>query len=278
MASDLVRWAKSPRNRDAVKAVGVLAAATVAVTGVWYFTNKDEIQKAGGLFAALFKGLPTDPTGKRGAPNGKPDVPKGSVVCPKDIGKLPANISTLKRGDFVIIELASKDKKSIEPTWARVRSLSPTKDRIYVEIAGEFTEQGIKPIKTKKHGFYLGEKLILDKECVFDVLHVSSKLTGQILCGPNLGVVDYGPVDTKRVSTQNIVRIVVGSPEAQGSAWHEALWVHVTSISPTSQIIHGIVAENPKLTAQHGLSKYSRVEFGRDCVVDVSNPYLLGDS
>lgn len=286
VAKDLVQWASRPISKKTVKTVGVLAGVAVGATVLWYIVNAEEIERAGGLVRALFEGTTTPPTGKRGSPGTKGPVPKGTVLCPAEVGKIPPDISAVRRGDYVILELVSKNGKFVEPTWARVRSVSPDREQLYVEIVGEFTKAGIKPISSKKHGFYLGEKLIVDSDCVFDTLHISGELKGQILCGPSLGAIVsettqeplYRPVDTRRVSTSNLVKIVAASKEGDGTAWHEPLWVHVTRISPTSQIIHGIVSEEPELTAKHGLRQFSAVQFGRDCVVDVSNPYLVGDS
>lgn len=260
-------WAKRPENQ--VKIVGALMGTAIVATIAWYADKSND----GGVSS-----------GGRGA-KPKDAVVKGFVVCPKDVGKIAPPIAGLSRGDFVIIQLASADGKFVEPTWARVRSFSPTRDKMYVEISGEYTNAGIKPLSSDRHAFYLGEKIVLDKDCIFDVLRVQGKLTGQILCGPSLGVLTgiggkplYNLVDTKSVDTSNVVRVVVASEEAQGTAWHEPLWVHVTSISPTQHVIRGLVAETPKLTTKHGLKQYSSVEFGRDCVIGISTPYLLGAS
>lgn len=155
--------------------------------------------------------------------------------------------------------------------------MSPDKSDLYVQLVGEFTPRGIEPLATEKHGFNIGEKMLLDRDCIFDVLHQDTVFTGQVLCGPNLAVIRdettnkqvYFARDTKGVQQGDAVRIIVASPEAQGTAWHEPIWVRVNRISPTQQVIQALVAETPKLTGQHGLEKMSAVQFGRDCVVEI---------
>jgi hypothetical protein len=265
----LARWAK--KHPTETKALGTLALALGGVTLVYYVVNREEIEKAGGLFKSIFSPeIKGKTSGKRGAPPTS-KVERGVVACPADVGKIGADISGLRKGDFVIISLASKDRLFNQHTWARVRSFSPTRDRLYVEITGELTPSGVKPLRSDKHGFFLNERIVIDSDCVFDVLENEAEFKGQVLCGPGLEVVGGSPVDTKGVSAEDhdAVQVVVASTEAQGTAWNEPLWVQVTSISPTSNVIRGIVLEKPKLTAQHGLYQFSRLQFGRDCVIDI---------
>lgn len=263
-----------PLSREA-KFVGLLAAATVGATAIWYGTHRKEIDDAGGLLAALL-GVPPSAKTKRDNVDFGKKIKKGYIVCPEQIGRIPPS-TAINRGDFVIIHLVSDDGKFIEPTWAQVRSMSPDKTGLYVHIVGEFTEQGIEPIHSERHGFVIGEKMFLDRDCVFDVLHQESTFTGQILCGPNLANVRnettneqvYFARDTKGLKAGDAVRIVVASQQAQGTLWHEPLWVRITGISSTQQIVHAIVADDPELTVHHGLKKMSPVQFGRDCVVEI---------
>lgn len=269
-AGAIAQWAK--RNPTETKALGALAVAAGGVTVIYYLVNKDEIDKAGGLFKSIFSPSISGVTrGKRPAPKPKPGAERGVVVCPDEVGKIAPSVSQVRPGDFVIISLASKDRLFNQLTWARVRSFSPTRDRMYVEISGELTEAGVKPLRSDKHGFFLSERIVIDSDCVFDVLHGEAQFTGQVLCGPGLQVVNETPKDTASVSKDHddAVQVVVASVEGQGTLWNEPLWVRVMSISPTSNVIHGLVMDEPELTAQHGLRQYNKIQFGRDCVIDI---------
>lgn len=263
-ATSLARWAARPENRGTLIALGLLGVTAVGV-GIWRSSQRKTS------------------TGKRGSPgfldpDPKTPVPKGRVLCPKDVNRMPADTSTVKKGDYVVLHLQSHDRSFVEPVWGRVISVSPKRDQLHVQITGEFTDTGLRPIKYRQHGFHMNEKVIVGTDCVFDVLSVSGTLKGTILCGPRLAVLEgkYAPVDTRRVAEGDMVQIVVASKEAQGTAWHEPLWVHVTRISPTASVIHGIVAEAPAQADRHGLSRFSKLDFTRDCVVDITNPHLFG--
>jgi hypothetical protein len=187
---------------------------------------------------------------------------RGTVACPPN----PIDTSSLVRGDFVILKLEGTAGAGSQLTWARVRSLSPKKDAAYLELVGEFTSKGILPIK---FGFSLGETFMLPVKCIWDILRDDSQAKGQILCGPQLAAINLHAVSTKNVQANDVVQVAIASQEAQGTAWHEVLEVRISTISPTSQILHGIVVKAPTMTLVHGLSKYSALQFGRDCVVGI---------
>lgn len=267
-------------TRGAKRALAGLTVIAGAGAIAWWVISPRTI-RTDGFWATLFGPGSGRTLGKRKGPGFKLTTTEpGSVLCPQDVGKLPANTSSLSKGDFIIIELISADKKFVEPTWAQVLSISPDSDHLYVQITGELTNQGLRPIETDKHKFFLGQKIVIDRSCVFDVLHAASTFTGQVVCGPGfLALKDssgdplFSPVDTSAVKNGDFVQVIVASPEAQGTAWHESVWVILTEVSPTKQILKGIVSEDPSLTPQHGLVKYSELEFTRDCVIGVTDPY-----
>lgn len=200
-------------------------------------------------------------------------------MCPKDVGKTPPNTSSLKPGDAVILHAASADDKFIEPLWARVVSVSPDRKSLYVEILAEQAPYGLRLPQSKQHGFYLGDRLIVGSDCIFDILAQGNKPAANIAvwCGPMLEMAEgkYKPVDTSKVKVGDMVRVLVGE---KGGAWYEPLWVEVTGISTTGTVVRGRIYKKPTMTASHGLKQFGELEFTRDCVVGISNRFLLGSA
>lgn len=213
---------------------------------------------------------------RRARPAVETEVPHGHIVCPADIGRIPASTAGLDKGDFVVLRVASADDSFAEMTWAMVLTLSPDGTRLQVRLAGEQTETGLKPLDTAKHRFRIGQTMLVDAACIFDVYRPAS-FSGQVLCGPALAALDESEDPDLRPAPEalgigrgNRARIVVASTEAQGTAWHEVLWTTITSTSPTGQVLTGVVDEDPKLATQHGLRRGSTLHFNRDCVVEVA--------
>jgi hypothetical protein len=197
----------------------------------------------------------------------------GRVLCPAEIGRVPSR-TALSVGDFVVVHLISEDEKFSESTWASVRSIG--ENTLVVRIAGEQTDTGIRPLQTRKHGFRIGNDLLIDRDCVWDVFR-PVEFDGQILCGPQLAALDSIEKIPLRALpaalTLNLadrVQIVVASKEAQGTAWYEKIWTRVVALSPTSQVIMALVDEEPEHNDKHALAKGSLLRFNRDCVVKVS--------
>jgi hypothetical protein len=191
----------------------------------------------------------------------KAEESKGSLACPP----VPIDLASAVRGDFVILKLKAAKGSATQLTWGQIRSFSPTRHQAYIQVVGEFSPKGITPVK---FGFRLNEKIVVDAKCIWDLLRVDTEFKGQVLCGPGLSVAGEHAVDTGGVEPGDVVKVIVASLDAQGTAWHEPLEVRV-SLSPTKQIFHGIVVSIPTLSAVHGLTKYSALQFGRDCVIEV---------
>jgi hypothetical protein len=202
-----------------------------------------------------------------------PLVPTGRILCPGDLGKIPASSAALVVGDFVVVQLASGDGKFHESTWAVVTSIGAT--TVVARISGEQLQTGIRPLQTKKHGFRVGNEILLSKDCIWDVYRPVT-FSGQILCGPDLAALDTIEKPPLRALPAALTldigdraQIVVASSEAAGTAWHEKLWTRVVSMSPTAQVVSALVDEEPTQNDKHALVKGSLLRFNRDCIVKV---------
>jgi hypothetical protein len=198
---------------------------------------------------------------------------KGGLLCPRHVGRAPADTSGLGRGDFVVLQLQSADGSFSESTWATI--VSKTGGHLVAVLSGEQIPEGVRPLHTARHGFRLGEHLVLDEGCVWDVFK-PAEFEGRILCGPQ--VIDLGnflgedifPVAGGLIVDRNDrARIVVGSKESFGNAWHEFLWTRIATISPSGQVITALVEDDPELSSRHGLVRGSVVRFNRDCIIGV---------
>lgn len=211
-------------------------------------------------------------------PKKKPELPKpGRVLCPADVGRDPPAAVSVGRGDFVAVALQSGDGSFVETTWASV--LAGAGPDIVVALTGEQVAEGVKPLSTERHGFSLGTRLLISRECVWEVFR-PSEIEGQILCGPQvtelatflgddadgMAVVPAGLI----VNAGDRVEIVVASKEALGTAWFERLWTRVVTMSRSGQVLTAMVVEQPEKTDNHGLSMGSVVRFNRDCVIGVA--------
>lgn len=198
----------------------------------------------------------------------------GSLLCPAAVGRDPAPSESVGRGDFVVIQLQSADRKFHESTWANV--LGETGGVLVATIAGEQVAEGIRPLATDKHGFRLGDQITLDRACIWEVFR-PEEFRGQILCGPQITELsdkledeDYFPVaGGLTVQRGDRARILVGSSVAHATDWHEPLWTRIATISPSGQVITAIVDQEPELSKRHHLSQGSVVRFNRDCVIGV---------
>lgn len=215
---------------------------------------------------------------KRGVPSRERG--EGYLLCPADIDQMPGSTKGLAKGDFVIIQLSTKDDSFREPTWAQVLSISPDGADLYIQITGEYLESGVRPLSAAKHGYHINDRMIIPRTCVFDMLHIHSKLEGIIACGPELssytneaGKPLYKLLDTTEVSMSDLVQIVVA--DSTLASWSEPLWVLISKISPTKQVITGIITDEPELSDKHKLKQYSQVSFNRDCVVGIRHPFIL---
>jgi hypothetical protein len=250
-------WASA--NRGTVLTLGAAAAAVVAL-GYRSYAQAVIVQNQKSL------------KNKRGIPSHERG--EGFLLCPSDFHVVPGNTDGLIAGDFVIIELSAKDRTFHEMTWAQVLSISPDGFDLYVKIAGEYLEAGVRPLNTEKHGYHVGDRMIIPRDCVFDMLHVHSQLEGIIACGPELSVFTgetgdplYTPKDASGVAQSDLVQVVIA--DGVTAAWSEPLWVLVSKVSPTEQVLTGIITEVPQFEDRHKLKQYSKVSFNRDCIVDI---------
>ena len=206
----------------------------------------------------------------------RPQVPKGRLVCPYEEGKIPANLAQVQPNDFVILRLGAADMHYTEKVWGHVLSVSPDRSQLLVELSTPLTNAGLKPIHSEKHAFTIGEKLKVNADCVYDLLHKGDPERYEIVCGvllPNLG---YQGIPKKVLSVKrgDFVTVIVGNPSLSdsglpGQVWHEPLRVSITSLGKTGSVLHGLVWDEPKL-GEHGLQKFSKLDFTRDCIVKVT--------
>jgi len=224
-------------------------AATVAGLGVW------------GILAL-----------REGATPPPPPLP-GRLLCPREAGREPAPATSVGRGDFIVIQLQSGDKKFSESTWASV--VAGAGGDVIVLLTGEQIAEGVRPLSTDKHGFRLGQPLVVPRDCIWEVFR-PVKLTGQILCGPQLDELgeflkeEIYPIEAGlTVEPGDRAQIIVASNEAQGTAWHERLLTRIVTISRSGQVLTARVEGIPTQTDKHGLSSGSVVRFNRDCIVGV---------
>lgn len=239
---------------------------TLGIGAIWYGRNRETIHKRG-LLEALFDPGSGRTVGRRGGARTK-KLLKGSISCPIEEGRVPPSTAQLTVGDFVVLKLLDAKDKFVESTWAQVRAISPDRELLKVQLVGELTPEGQRDLKSDRHGFRLNDIITVTAECVSEVLHHHAVLRGVVVCGPQVESLGFSLKDSRGVSKSSDVQIVVADKKAPKDVW-EKLWVHVTHVLPTSNVIHGVVADDPQLSTKHGLRKFSKVEFTRDCIVNV---------
>lgn len=181
---------------------------------------------------------------------------KGQILCPQR-----AYDGSIRRGDFVVIELQARDKMLAEPTWAEVVRTTPW--HLTVRIAGEVSE-GTEPkaLATDKHGYKIDDIVRISKGCVFDRFRPGQ--AWQVICGPGLLPTGYAPLERSRASlltTGDRALVVVADQIGQ----RQPLWVTIGNVSSGQQVISGAVLDQPEL---EGVAQGDLLEFLRDCIVD----------
>jgi hypothetical protein len=263
-ASDLAAWSATQDGRKAILIGGAVAVSAAAV----------------GLILLGLSATTSTPKkssgGKRGAPDLLPPIKRGRLLCPREVRRIPADARGIKRNDFVVLQIISDDQSFVEQVWGHVSSVSPDKSQVLVQIAASMIATGLSSIGTDKHGFAIGEKVKVSTGCIFDILQTPEDY--QVICGVLLEDLGYQAVmgyendsEVPPVKRGDFVTIVVGNrgvsaSSLPGTTWSEALRISVTSTGNTGSVIHGLVWDEPKLS-DHGLSKFSEVEFTRDCIV-----------
>lgn len=186
---------------------------------------------------------------------------EGAILCP------PTEINTLSLapGDFIVVQLGTKDGKPIEITWATVQSLTDT--QIVARLTGEHVDEGPKPLATDRHGFELGDTIVVARTCVWEVFAPVS-FPGRVVCGPDLETFGASPMpQAATLGIGDSAKVVLADLES-ASPWTEQLWTRVVSISSTGQIVTAQVDEEPTVAA-HGLRIGALLRFNRDCVIDI---------
>lgn len=262
--SKIAAYLATPQGKRAALYTGIGATALVAGGLIWF-----------GATSPARKGKKGSSSGKRGAPTIRPSVPRGRLFCPSEEGKTPVSSNAVRVGDFVILKIVSHDLTYGQGVWGRVLSVSPDKEQVYVELTTSLTTAGMSPVHTEKHGFHLGEKLKIGTDCIYEVLHRGNEDQYQIICGVLLADLGYQiPKKALQVKRGDFVWIVVGNKPTTakalpGKTWNEKVRVSVTSLGKIGSVLHGLVWDDPENTEQHGLRKYSKVEFTHDCIVEV---------
>jgi len=246
----------TPRGRRIAAGGAIAAFAALGGTLIWLGTQAE--RKKGKR------------KGSRGAPKIRPGVERGRLLCPAEENKVPPT-KGIVAGDFVVLKVISADETFGEQAWGHVLSVSPAKDQIQVEIVTSLVPSGLRPLETDRHGFHVGEKIKIDRACVYDVLRRQSDQY-EILCGVMLP--GDGPAKAALdVKPGDFVTVVVGnkpltSNGVAGKAWQEPLKVSITSDGPSGYILGGVIWEQPKKTEQHGLKTFDKLEFTRDCILE----------
>lgn len=195
---------------------------------------------------------------------------KGEALCPAAPlfeGK------QLEEGDFVVVQLGSIDHTFSEATWGKVqgRTLFGLGSGVKVELVGPVTAQGeAKALQTEKHGFELGQVVVVDASCVWD-RYRPLRGRASLVCGPglltlpaSLGLPTEPDPRAKALRAGDRAALVV----AVNSAPVELVWVTLLEQSPGSQVLTGEVAYPTERPEIHGLQQGHRIEFVRDCVVE----------
>lgn len=181
---------------------------------------------------------------------------KGQILCPRH----PYD-ATIRDGDFVVIELQSRDKLLAEPTWAEVVRVTPW--HLTVRIAGEASETTEpKPLATDKHGYKINDIVRIAKTCVYDRFRPGQ--AWQVICGPALLPTGYAPIERSRASlltSDDRALVIVADRLGQ----KQPLWVSIGNVSSGQQVISGTVIGQPDL---EGVAQGDLLEFLRDCIVD----------
>lgn len=194
--------------------------------------------------------------------------PRGRLLCP---ASQIVDVRDLRPGSYVVLELASIDGSFAEPTWAKI-----VRKRILggyrVALVGEISDTG-EPIalNTAKHGFALDQELTIKPQCIWDVYRPPAS-NAELVCGPGLllipedsGIPRTPDPDGARLRRDDDAAIVI----AAAGKPTELIWLRIESASPGAQSFTGRVLE-PTLHADvHGIKQHDKLQFVRDCVVDV---------
>ncbi len=199
------------------------------------------------------------------------------ILKPRPLGKLlcPASrlveAEDLKDGSYVVLELASIDGSFTEPTWGRIVS-KKILGGYDVQLVGELSHTG-DPVAlgTARHGYAIDQRITVDPACMWDVYRPPAG-TAELVCGPALallpeaaGIPKVPDPDANRLRRDDDAAVVIA---AEGKPM-ELIWLRVESASPGAQSFTGRVLQPTQHDDVHGIKQHDKLEFVRDCVVDV---------
>lgn len=194
---------------------------------------------------------------------------KGEALCPAAPLFEPGDFH---EGDFVVVQLGALDRSFSEATWARVRgrTLFGLGSGVKVELVGQIGSDGDPPaLRSDKHGFDLGERVVVDAACVWDRYRPMPN-GAKFVCGAGLMTLPASlelptapDPKAKALRVGDLAALVVAT-----SAPVELVWVTVKEQSPGAQVLVGEVTYPTERPDIHGLRQGTRVDFVRDCVVE----------
>lgn len=197
---------------------------------------------------------------------------KGELICPA----APIfDAEQFEKGDYVVLQLGSIDRTFSEATWARVvgRAWFGAGADLKVELDSQLGSGGDPaPLQTDKHGFSMGQRLVVEPRCVWDRYRpLSGRAT--LVCGASLfalpatlGLPTAPDPRAKALQPGDSAALVVaalGKPV-------ELVWVKIVESSVGGQVLAGEILYDTEHAALHGLLRGRRVEFVRDCVVETN--------
>lgn len=173
----------------------------------------------------------------------------GYVLCPQGAGLAPTG-KEISKGSVIVLALGSPSGYPVELSWGKVvGSDANDLNRLQVVLVGQASETGQVALQTDRHGFRIGQKLWVTRDCVWDVLQWLSDPQGRLLCGAELLTFDGadpdatpdgytfawppGPVDTL---VGRKVELLLVSRAGSGTAWQVPLTAEIIDVSETKHI------------------------------------------
>ena len=228
------------------------------------------------------------PRGRRVARRRKlpaPTTKQGAVVCPAALGRVPASTVGAKPGDFVALRLADHAGTFTEIVWAIILTIhgkgaklpwGASSTAMQVRLTGTIGTTSVAVPQTARHGFDIGDTLVLEDNCAWEVFHGNSK--GMALCGLfGRKVSDTGtPAAAGALVAGEEVLIYLapvkkGSVLTPGPGWDvpNPVWARVVRVSQTKSVLQVRLLDVPAPMPGMTLKKGTRIDINRDCVYGV---------
>ena len=207
------------------------------------------------------------------------------MVCPAELGKLPAPTKSLKPGDFVAIRLADHAGGFTEVVWATVQSIirkrksklpGAVASAIRIRVTGTVGTSSVATPASEMHGFDIGTKMAIDRNCVWEVFHTSKR--GMALCGL------YG----RKVSGQGtpaaagaavagdevliyLAPVKDGTILVPGPGWDvpNPVWARIVRVSATQSVLRVKILDTPGAMPGMTLERGNVLDVSRDCIYEV---------